>query len=311
MRVTSNSFPTALINQLGDLTTRQAKLQNQAATGQRIQLPEDDPKAMRRVLDMQTEARSIDQYQRNIERQQEAATASYTVMKSLKTISDRANEIATLADGLDSPQQLAIYANEVTELIKHGIQLVNTTHRGDYLFGGTRNNTAPFVASYSDDGQVTSVVYAGNDSLPESEIGDNVKSSGHTLGENNSGSGPRGLITDSRSGADLFAHLISLQNHLRAGDTNAVANTDRAALQRDEENLIYHYGLNGATQSRLDVTLSLLKERNFSLSSEVSKEVDADLAQTLVRLNETQNAYQAALQSGGSILGMSLLDYMR
>ena len=38
---------------------------------------------------------------------------------------------------------------------------------------------------------------------------------------------------------------------------------------------------------------------------------DADLADSLVRLNEIQNAYTAALQSGGLLMRTSLLDYIR
>ena len=53
MRVTANIFPDSLVNQLAKLTIRQNRLQNQVATGQRIELPEDDPSAMRRVLDLQ------------------------------------------------------------------------------------------------------------------------------------------------------------------------------------------------------------------------------------------------------------------
>ena len=43
----------------------------------------------------------------------------------------------------------------------------------------------------------------------------------------------------------------------------------------------------------------------------ISNEVDVDLADTLVRLNEVQNAYTAALQSGSMLLRTSLLDYLR
>src|SRR5437868_4092054 len=100
MRVTSNSFPNRLISQLGDLASRQTKLQAQAATGQRVQLPEDDPRAMRRILDMQSESSALDQYSSNISRLQDTTTASYSAMKSLKKMNDRAGEIVTLADGL-------------------------------------------------------------------------------------------------------------------------------------------------------------------------------------------------------------------
>src|SRR5256885_1892354 len=120
MRVTSNTFPDSLVDQLGTLAARQSRLQNQAATGQRIQSPEDDPAAMRRVLDLQGEASRMAQYQQNISRQQDVASASYGVMKSLKKISDRAGEIAILADGTKSPLELQNYATEITELIRQG-----------------------------------------------------------------------------------------------------------------------------------------------------------------------------------------------
>ena len=42
----------------------------------------------------------------------------------------------------------------------------------------------------------------------------------------------------------------------------------------------------------------------------MSKEVDADLAKTLVKLNEIQTAYLAALKSGSTIMNQSLLDYV-
>lgn len=311
MRVTSNSFPNTLITQLGSLATRQARLQSQAATGQRVQRPEDDPGAMRRVLDLQTESKTVGQYQRNIVRQQELANATFSAVKSLKRISDRAGEIATLADGLRSPEELAIFAREIGELIKHGVQVTNTKNRGDYLFAGTRTDQPPFVLSTDAAGLVTGVTYAGNTSLAEIEIAEGLTMSTQALGANSTGSGPRGLIADTSAGADLFNHLVALQNNLLAGNTAAIAGTDRAALARDEDNLIYHLGANGAMQARLEASAAIAADRGMSLEEQVSGEVDADLAQTLVRLNQTQNAYQAALQSGGKIINLSLLDFIR
>ena len=102
-----------------------------------------------------------------------------------------------------------------------------------------------------------------------------------------------------------------MRDNLLAGNTAAIAGTDRAALARDEDNLIYHIGANGAMQARLEASAAIAADRGMSLEQRVSGEVDADLAQTLVRLNQTQNAYQAALQSGGKIINLSLLDYIR
>src|SRR4029079_17865021 len=130
------------------------------------------------------------------------------------------------------------------------------------------------------------------------------------IGANGGGSGPRGVISDSRFGADFFNHLIALQNHLAAGETTAIAATDRANLAKDEDNLVLHLGSNAAAQSRLEASAALLSTRGESLEVRIPHETDADLAQTLVRLNQTQTAYRAALQSGAQLLNQSLLDFL-
>ena len=311
MRVSANTFSDTLITQLNNLSVRQQRLQNQAATGQRVRLPEDDPVALRRVLDMQSEFSSNGQYTKNIDRQLELAQASYNGIKSLKTISDRASEIATQVDDLKSPEELQFYAREITEMLKQAVHLLNATNRGDAIFGGTVTDQPPFAMTLDANGNVTAVTYQGNTAQAESEIAEDIMISTQIVGENNSGSGPRGLVTDSRSGADLLNHLISLQNNLISGNTAAIAATDRGNLANDEDNLLYHISSNGAIQARLETTQALNAERGLAIEEQVSKEVDADLAQTMVKLSQTQTAYEAALQSGARALNLSLLDYLR
>src|SRR6185436_13526490 len=103
MRVTANTFPNDLLDQLNQLSARQGRLQNQAASGQKVTLPQDDPVAMRRILDLQAEGKTVSQYQRNIARHEELGTATFAVMKSLKKVSDRTSELAVRADSLKSP----------------------------------------------------------------------------------------------------------------------------------------------------------------------------------------------------------------
>lgn len=311
MRVTANTFSNSLVEQLNRLSIRQNRLQQQAATGQLLTLPDDNPVAMRRVMDMQGEAGLVQQHLRNVSRDQELATASFASIKSLKRVADRAGEIATLADGLKSAGELRALASEVDQLLQESVQLANAQNRGDYLFSGTRVDQPPFVLTLDAEGMVTGVTYQGNASVPEHEIAPGVTLSVQAPGANTSGSGGRGLVTDSRTGADLFAHLITLRDQLRSGDTTSIQATTRSQLEADADNLIHHLGTNGALQARLETSKAVLTQRGQMLEALVSKEADADLAETLVRLTEVQTAYQAALQSGGSILNKSLMDYIR
>jgi flagellar hook-associated protein 3 FlgL len=267
-------------------------------------------RSLQRTLAVRAGNSTLNRDARNVSILRNRASTAFDSLKAIKTISDRAGEIATLADGTRSPKELQAYAAEITQLIKRGAQLTNVQHNGDYIFSGTKTDRPPYVVATDANGNVTSVTYQGNAHIAQTGIGQGVTGAVDVPGENTTGSGPRGLITDSRNSADFFNHLISLQNHLRAGDTDAIAATDRPALGTDEDNLIFNIAENGAVQMRFDTGVSSLSTRSLSVGQLISNEADADLSQTLVQLNQTQTAYQAALQSASIVMATSLLGYV-
>ena len=311
MRVATNNFANSLPTQLDTLSAQQSRLQTQASTGKRISQLDDDPSVMRQVMDLQTQGSQVAQYRKNITALQTQAASSYNAISGLQTISARVGEIATLADGTKSPQELNSYATEVAQLIQQGAQLMNSSGQGGYLFGGTQTTQSPFVATTDGNGNVTGVTYRGNDAVPAAEIAAGVTISVQVPGVNTSGTGPGGLITDSRNGADFFNHLIALQNHLRAGDTAAIASQDAPALAKDEDNITSHVANNGLIQSHLSTADSLASAQSLSLKQTVSQASDIDLAQTLTQLSAAQTAYQIALESGAKLLSQNtLLNYL-
>lgn len=311
MRVPSNAFPTSLVQQLNTLNNRQNRLQSQAATGQKLQWAADDPAAMQRALDLQQASRTNTQYGKNISFLQERTTATVSSVRSLNTLLDRANEIAILADDTKSPDQLRHYATEIDQLIRQAVQTGNSRHRDEYLFAGTRSDQPPFVLGEDADGNVQTVTYQGNSDVAELEVARNSTVSLQVPGTNTSGTGAPGLFGDSRSGSDVFAHLISLRQHLTAGDTKAIATVDRPALSNDEDQVLFRLAEVGASQARLESASTTNANLNTQFRESLSEVTDADLAQTLVELSATQTAYRAALQSGANLLGVSLMDYLR
>jgi flagellar hook-associated protein 3 FlgL len=302
MRIAGTSYTQSMTSQINVLAARQFKLQNQATTGQSIQAPEDDPAGMAQALGLQAESSNVAQYAENISTLQNRSALVGNALQQLKTITDRVSELATQSDSLSSPDQLQANASETTQLIQQAVQVMNSKDGDQYLFGGTTSGQPPFVATTDANGNVTGVTYQGNTSVTENEIGQNSTVTVDVPGENNSGSGPRGLIGDSRYGADLFNHMISLQNHLLAGDTAAINTTDQPALTKDEDNLIYQVSGNGAVQSRLEVAAAMASTQQTSLTNSLSTVAGGDLTQTLTQLSQAQNAYQIALQSSSTIM---------
>jgi len=308
MRVTANSFPIDLRQQLASLMEKQSTLQMRATTGQRVQNSSDDPRAMHKVMGLQNEQRQLYQYQQNVLNIRENVDIAYSAIDSMKKTFDRASEIATLADSAKSPDTIRIYSHEVNQMLESAVQLANTKHRNVYLFAGTKSLTQPFTVTRDSEDKITAVTYNGNEKTINIDVAENS-----TIPASFTGHGANGVLKNNK-GADIMKHLLDLRDLLSSAtpaDVEKIKTEVQQDLRYDEDNFIDHFSIIGATQSRLDTSEAIAKKRAFSLEPLISKEADVDLAETLVRLNEIQNAYTAALQTGGTLLSTSLLDYLR
>ncbi|MGA2176753.1 MAG: flagellar hook-associated protein FlgL [Verrucomicrobiota bacterium] len=311
MRVTTTAFSNNFLNEIAQLKSQQSALQNQATTGLKVSLPEDNPGVMDQVLNLQSEASANTQYQSNITQIQNSATTASDTLNSLQTLVEKAGEIATEANGVTSSTQLSTYATQVSGLIQSALQLGNTKDaNGNYIFGGTATGAPPFSATTDSSGNVTGVTYNGNASVAKSEIAPGLSVTAQSPGENNTGSGPGGVFADSRTGADLFSHLISLQQNLSSGNTSAISSTDSPNLTKDEDNVVTQISGNAVLQSTLTAAGNVSSQKSTNIDTQMSNDTSADLAQTLTQLSQTQTAYQAALESGVMTMSLSMMNFL-
>ena len=312
MRVTQNLFSDALVSRLSSLTSRQYTLQNQVSSGLRVQAASDDPTAMQNVLNYQANMAANDQYASNISTLQTRATSVYGVLQQLQNVSTNVSVISTSA-GDASLTDLDNYAAKVSTAIEEALVQVNLkdSATGQYYFGGTASNQPPFVATRDAQGKVTAVTYQGNTLNNQVEITSDSTLSLDVPGANTTGSGTQGLVTDSRSGADFFNHLISLRDHLLAKDKASITSTDVPGLKIDENHILSQVSNNGTLQSRLESAAIFAGNNTTALTQMISKASDAEMVSTVVQLNQAQTSYQAALQSGAKIMQISLLNYIQ
>jgi flagellar hook-associated protein 3 FlgL len=293
------------------LQSQQLKLQSQTTTGLSVTQPEDDPGVMNQVLNLQSEASSGTQYQNNIAQIQGSATTAADALNSIQTLVEQAGEIATQTTGVTSATQRATYATQVGQLLGQALQLGNTQDaNGNYIFGGTDTGAPPFSATTDASGNITAVTYTGNTSVASSEIAPGLAISAQTPGENNTGSGPGGVFADSRTGADLFSHLISLQQNLQSGNIGAISSSDVPNLTKDEDNVVTQISGNAVVQSTLQSANNVAQQQVTNEDGQVSNATSANLAQTLTQLDQNQTAFQAALQSGAMVMQLSLMDFL-
>ena len=299
MRVPTHQSSAAVLAQIQRTGARQAQLQLQVSTGQRIRSIDDDPAAAGRVIAMQAERARILQFDRNAGRALEVVQASFAGLKGLQQVSERAGEIATLGGGINGPDALRAYASEVNQLIEQAVQAGNSRLRDEYLFAGTATDVAPFsVVRDPVTRQVTAVSYAGNSERTRIAVSETTELATSPAPSTNLGI------------RDLISGLVALRNALGSGNVAAVAGS-RSLLDGAENALLGAVSENGAIELRVQASRLQQQARAETLDQLVSRESDADLAETMVRLGQATTAYEASLSSANRILQLSILDYLK
>jgi flagellar hook-associated protein 3 FlgL len=298
MRITTTSTSDGILDQLQRLGRRQTELQNQIATGQRIFQPGDDPAAVGRVVAAQMERSSVAQYSRNTDAALEYSKTSYSALDQFKKLSDRAGELGVLGTGSIGADAMKAYAAEVNQLLEQASTLGNTRFRNDYIFGGTAVDAPPYTFTRDGAGRITAAAYAGDTGRVSVPLADGASIRPAPDGATNGGL------------ADFMNQLVALRDALDAGNATGVQSL-RTGLETSENLLVSSLSEHGAIQLRIDVARAQQKSRIDELDRRISGEADVDLTSAIVNLNQTTQAYEAALSSSSTLLKMSLLDYLR
>lgn len=132
------------------------RLQNQIATGRRLERPSDDAAAAQRGFDLQRLLEQKSQAEINVNTNLSFLAASDAALSGTSNLLSRAKGLAQAAVGA-SPQERAAAAIEIRQILEQLLDTGNQQFRDRYLFGGTRTEAAPF--SVLDDGKV---LFEGN-----------------------------------------------------------------------------------------------------------------------------------------------------
>ena len=298
MRLSTSTTADNVLVQLQRLSSRQAELQTQIATGQRVFQPGDDPAAVARIVSAQMERSSLLQYQRNTDAALEYSKASYSSLEQMKSLSDRAGELSVLGAGANGAQAMEAYASEVNQLIEQAVTVGQSRLRNDYIFSGTAVDSPPFNVTRDADGQITGTTYTGDAGRLAVPIGPGAVINPTPDSATNAGMG------------DFINRLVALRDALASGDASAVQAT-RGDLEASEDLLVSSLSEHGAVQLRIEVSQTQQRSRLDEIERQISSEADIDLPSAVVRLSQTTQAYEAALSSAATILKMSLMDYIR
>lgn len=290
MRVTDSQVFARLAGRVAASWERLARLQDQAATGRRVNRPSDDPVAAARIGALDEFLARLEGCERGAREVQARLEGAEAALASASELLIRARELAVQgASEQYSPADRAAMAAEAEALRQQLLAAGNAQVAGRYLFAGFRDDTPAFDAGGT---------YQGDAGEAWIEVSPGLRVAANLAGDR--------VFSGAGGGVDLFAALDGLRAALAADDTAAI----RASLAGLEQ------GLDQLNAARAELgarhnTVSFAQEGNSALrigsESDRGRLGDADWARLTSDLASAERALQAALATFPILQSMSLL----
>jgi len=165
MRITQSMLYSRAVIDVQNGLSRSTRLQQEIATGKRINRPSDDPAGALRILPLRNDLRELGQLSSNVALAQETLNTGAASLEDASSLMQRMRELTTqAANGTVSNSDRQSIGAEVEQLLNQLVSIGNSKRGDRFLFGGTENDGSPF-ALVEDEGGAR-VVYRGNhDSL--------------------------------------------------------------------------------------------------------------------------------------------------
>lgn len=298
MRVASKTIYDKTIANLGRITTEMNEASEIATTGRRMNSLSDDPVGLVSVLDIRSSLANINQMGRNISMGRSWLTASETALTQVQDILSEAKALCVQYSSANiGAEERSNAVTIVDSYLKQVLSLANTQVDQRYIFGGTNTDTTPFTLS-SDE---TLVEYSGNDNAFSIKISKDTTIEVGRDGED--------VFGDSGTDDDVFQTLIDLKTALGQNDVTAIQDT-MDKLDSHMTTITGTISDIGGKNIRLDIRENIIDDLELTYTERKSEIEDADISEAILKLNEIQLTYQAALSASSKIMEMSLVDYI-
>ena len=304
MRITNAQITATMHNSMNGNSAQLGKIMQQLATTKRLLLPSDDPVASVRVMRVQREEASLEQYRKNIDN---VSGSLSTQEANLTSMSDAMlnvrDRLLWAANGSNTSEDLAAIAGELENLEKTLFSAINVRdEEGRYLFSGTLSDTP--AATYDTATETYSVT--GNDKHRQAAVANGV-----LLAENVTAHSVFG------AGLDMLNELHGLVGTLKDPLLDASDPAVRAQIETTINQLDTTHNQLLATVTELggrQNTLTLLSDSNDEVSL-VNKKIEGELsnldyAGATIDLNNYQLALQATQKTYLKINQLSLFSLL-
>jgi flagellar hook-associated protein 3 FlgL len=295
MRVSTLSTYLTTAQGLGEALSRVQQEQGRVASGKTLTRWSDDAAAAASAERYRAQEADWSSYRRTATDAKSWLGAADGALQSMSSLLRRVRDLTVSAqNGAVSDTARGAIADEITQLRGQMQDLANTQYLGRGVFAGFGSRAV------TQDAVTGTWQFAGDSGQVLRQVSPDV-----TVQVNVDGAK---LLGFSGGGPDVFTTLDNVAANIRAG---APAPGDVIAIDNHIGAVGAALGTIGATENRVEGASSLGDSTVQNLRSERSQFEDADLAETIMNLNQAKIGYSAAVGAAGQANLPSLADYLR
>ncbi|MCT4619793.1 MAG: flagellar hook-associated protein FlgL [Marinisporobacter sp.] len=174
MRITNTMMTNTMMRNIYNNLNSMAKLDEQMATGKKINMPSDDPIGIAQVLKLSSDISHHEQYKKNVDEALSWLQATETSVMQLKDVMQKVRELtARGATGTLTEEDKVAIQKDITQLKDQVVSIGNTNFTGKYIFAGYNTMEKPFEIEETEVG--SKLKYNGRILSPGGAVGDDVE----------------------------------------------------------------------------------------------------------------------------------------
>ncbi len=311
MRVTNSMLLSNYLKNLNRNLDSVGDMQQQMATGKRINKISDDPIGAISVMQMRAKLYKTEQYSKNVDKALSWLDETESSVLELNEVLKSAYDTAVAqSSGTMNAQSKAAAAELIKQLRDHVVSIGNSKSGDKYIFGGYNVTNAPFEVDASGN-----ILYNGIDLTNDSDpalIAMAEDSVSYSVGFN--------ITLDiSINGAKLFGTgenniYTILDDFYQALESDA--STDELGvfitkIQNAQSSVLAVDSEIGGKTNRLELIQSRFEDDVLTYTERKSKLEDVDEAEAIMNYKMAETVYEASLQIGSQIVQLSLVDFLK
>lgn len=265
-----------------------ASAQEEAVTMRKIRTMSDQPVDASEVLRLDAQLRDMDQFRRNAGAARIRLDVEDVVLGSMRELMSRASNVAFGVSQLPAGDPIRQAAQiEIQQIQDQLVALGNTRVGEEYVFGGARTDSQPFLS----DG-----TYLGDSTERRAEIDDGVfVTTTHT--------GDQTIEGALQAVANLIVNLV-------AGTGPAIQSAASVVSQYSQQ-LLSDQTVVGIRKGEVESAMTHVGRRGNTLLDRIESVRDADPAESLLKVSTAQTALERAYAVAGRVLQSSILDFLK